>query len=229
VARLDSANLKFLGLWVLPFLTDAQIREQDTASVLRKVKANEPLSHAEVGGFGFFGVCCLLEALRKTPLRTIQVIVGAEVLPPHRSVTYWSGQFTGAIARIAGQFEDFHFNLSSASDLYTQDLGILAKHIPNISVAGYWWHTLYPFYIRKSIETRLDMIPMNKIVAYFSDAYHAEWCYPKLKLVKALWADVLRERVEKGWLDANAATDLIHAVFWENPKRIYGCTEPASG
>ncbi len=186
------------------------------------MKRNEPLSRSDIGGFCYFGVTSALELLRETGLRTIQLIVGAEVLPPHRAVTHWAGSFPGAVARIAGQFEDFHFDMSSASDIYTQDLGILARHVPNISVAGYWWHTLYPFYIKKSIETRLDMVPMSKIVGFFSDAYHCEWCYPKLKMVKQIWAEVLLERIGKGWLDVDTAVDLVHGVFHDNPKRIYG-------
>jgi len=66
------------------------------------------------------------------------------------------------------------------------------------------------------------MVPMNKIVAFLSDAYHIEWCYPKLKMVKALWGEVLSERVAKGWMEAGTAVELVRAAFWENPARIYG-------
>ena len=220
--ELGAGDLRFLGLWLIPWISEGDIRAEDINAILGKAAARDPVSQAESGGFCYFGVCRLLEELRRTPLRTIQVIVGAEVLPPHRSIPCWNGSFTGALARIAGQFEDFHFNVSSASDLYTQDLGVLAKHVPNISVAGHWWHTLYPHYIRKSVETRIDMVPMNKIVAYFSDAYRSEWCYPKLKLVKAIWGEVLAERVAKGWCDVETAVRLVRSAFCDNPKRIYG-------
>ncbi|MHB0878575.1 MAG: hypothetical protein ACYC5O_21260, partial [Anaerolineae bacterium] len=130
--------------------------------------------------------------------------------------------FAEAVGRIASAYEDFRFNLSSASDLYTQDLGILAKHVPNVSVAGYWWHTFYPHYIRKSLETRLDMVPMNKIVGFFSDAYHAEWCYPKLKLVKQVIEDVLVDRVERGWYSTDLALRLVRRLLHDNAAEIYG-------
>ncbi len=222
VDELPAGELKFVGFWLLPHLRSEGAHEADVDRILRKVKRNEPLSRPETGGFCYFGVTSALELLRETGLRTIQLIVGAEVLPPHRSVTHWAGGFPGAVARIARLFEDFRFDMSSASDIYTQDLGILARHVPNISVAGYWWHTLYPFYIKKSIETRLDMVPMSKIVGFFSDAYHCEWCYPKLKMVKQIWAEVLLERIGKGWLDIDTAVDLVHRAFHDNPKRIYG-------
>ena len=180
--EVDAEGIK----WVVPYVTNEPPSEDAITRIIRKVKNEGTLSREEIGGFCHFGIQTLLQALRKTSLRTIQLIVGAEVLPPHRSIAQWSAGFSGAMGRIACRFEDFHFNASSASDAYTQDLGVLARHIPNISVAGYWWHTLYPFYIRKSLETRLDMVPTNKIIGYFSDAYHAEWCYPKLKMVKQI-------------------------------------------
>ena len=215
-------ELQFLGWWVVPWITNETPTEVDVTRILRRVKVGRPLEPEEIGGFCRYGMTVMLEALRQTSLRTIQLIVGAEVLLPHRAITQWSGGFSGAMGRIACQFEDFHFSMSTASDAYTQDLGILAKHIANISVAGYWWHTLYPFYIRKSLETRLDMVPLGKIVAYFSDAYHAEWCYPKLKMVKEILGDILVERVERGWYDTDTAIDIAHAVLYDNPKRIYG-------
>jgi hypothetical protein len=185
------------------------------------VRSHEQVSQEEVGAFCIYGLTRLLELLRKTSIRLIQLIVGAEVLLPHRSVTQWDGAFCGSMGRLANRFEDFHFSLSAASDAFTQDLGILAKHLPNISVAGYWWHTLYPFYLRKSLETRLDMVPLNKIIAFFSDAYHAEWCYPKLKLVKQVLLEILNERVARGWYSTELALRIVRQLFYENPMAIY--------
>jgi hypothetical protein len=215
-------GIRFVGLSFQAWVTGSPSSLEEVDAVIRKARAEEPISRAESIGFTCFAMRRLLEELRATRLRTVQLLAGTEVLPPHRSIPCWNGDFTGALGRLAGEFEDFHFNVSTASDQYTQDIAVLAKHIPNISVAGHWWHTLYPYYIRKAIETRIDLVPMNKIIAFFSDAYHSEWCYPKLKLIKAIWAEVLSERVAKGWCEPGTATDLIHAAFYENPMRIYG-------
>ena len=222
VAALPEDELKFVGFWLPPQLTERGATEGEANRIIRAVRDGAVPSDDEIGRFAYCGVTTALSRMRSTKLRTIQLITGAEVLPPHRSIAQWSGAFPGALARIAGAFGDFEFNVSSAADAFTQDIGVVAKHVPNVSVAGYWWHTLYPFYIRKSVETRIDMIPANKIVAFFSDAYHAEWCYPKLRLVKRIWEDVLVERVESGFMDVDAAADLVRAAFYENPKRIYG-------
>ena len=220
VEALPADDLRLVGMWLDPRMRGPLLHEDAVDSILRKAREGLPLNDAEIGLFCFYGVTRLLERIRNTPVRAIHAIVGAEVLPPHRSITQWSGDFAGGLGRIAGAFEDFHFMTSTAADQFSQDLGALAKHVPNISVAAYWWHTLYPWYIRKAIETRIDMVPMNKIVAFFSDAYHAEWCYPKLRMVKEIWGDVLTERVARGWMDVDTALDLTRMAFYENPMRI---------
>jgi hypothetical protein len=222
--KLDGAPLdsyRFLGAWVVPQLTDEAATDEEMTAIIGKIRSGRPLTEEESGSFSYYSLCASLEHLRRSRLRTIQVITGAEVLPPHRSITQWSGRFPGAMARIAGRFEDFRFNLSSASDQFLHDIAILAKHVPNISVAGYWWHTLYPHYIRTALETRLDIVPANKIVAFFSDAYHCEWCYPKIKLVKAILEDILVERVVKGRYSLDTAVKLITTLFFEAPAAIY--------
>ena len=218
------SGVHFAGVWTLPYLSGEGATDDQIDRTLEAAGANAQLSPSQLGQFTSFGLRHFLEGMRNGPLRTIQLIVGAEVLPPHRSLTHWHPAFAGGLGRVAAEFEDFHFNCSTASDLNIQDLAILAKHVPNISVLGYWWHLLYPAYIRKSIETRLDIVPANKIVAFFSDAYHAEWCYPKLKLVKQIFGQVLFERVERGWYTPDVALSLVRQTFYDNPRRIYGIT-----
>jgi hypothetical protein len=214
--------IRFLGLWLPGYFGCEQVTDRQVTSVIRRASEGRRLDPADLSAFTSYAVRSLLSGLLEGSVRTVQVIVGADVLPPHRSLTHWSPEFPGGLARLAGGFPALHFNCSSASDLYTQDLAVLAKHIPNISVAGYWWHTLYPFYLRKSIETRLDMVPVGKIVGFFSDAYHAEWCYPKLRLVERIFAEVLLHRVQEGLLTADTALSLVRPIFYGNPKRIYG-------
>ena len=211
----------FIGAWMPAFFTDELANEGEVTRIIEKAWDGKPLSGAEMGSVSYFGMMTALEALRKTNVRTIQLIAGAEVIPPHRSVTQWSGRFSGAAARLASKFEDFRFNISAASDAFTQDIAIMAKHIPNVSVAGYWWHTFYPFYIKKSLETRLDIVPASKIVAFFSDAYHCEWCLPKLRLVKQIMGEVLIERINYGMYDLDSALTIIPTVFHDAPKEIY--------
>jgi hypothetical protein len=212
----------FIGAWMPAYFTDELADDANATRIIGNARDGKPLSRVELGSVSYYGMVHALEELRKTTIRTIQLIVGAEVLLPHRAITEWDGRFCGAAGRLASRFEDFRFSLSAASDLYTQDIAIMAKHIPNVSVVGYWWHTLYPHYIRKSIETRLDVVPASKIIGFFSDAYHCEWCWPKLRMVKQVTGEILVERVAKGWYDLDTALAIIPTIFHDAPKAIYG-------
>ena len=217
-----TSALHFAGIWVPPCLDLNEPRSSAIEHLLYRARRDEALPESDIGLFAGLGLLAFLSGMREGSLRTIQLIVGAQVLPPHRSITQWHPRFAEALARLAAEFEDFHFNCSTASDLHAQDLAILAKHVPNLSVAGYWWHTLYPHTIRKSIELRLEIVPANKIVAFFSDAYHAEWVYPKLQLVERLFGDVLLELVADGTYTPEIALSLVQQVFHDNAARIYG-------
>jgi glucuronate isomerase len=227
VADPSRASAVFIGAWMPACFTQELADDENVTRIFERAREGKPLSRPELGSVSYYGMVHALAELRKTSIRTIQLIVGSEVLPPHRALTEWCGTFSGAVARLASQFEDFRFNLSMASDMYIQDTAILAKHFPNISVAGYWWHTMYPYYIRKAMETRLDIVPASKIVAFFSDAYHAEWCWPKLRMVKQIIEEILVERVAKGWYDMDTALSIIPTIFYDAPKAIYGLAEVA--
>ncbi len=219
--RLGESGLRYIGVWLPPYLRLSDPSAADVARVFDAVRRGGEIGREDQSVFTSFALRRLLETVRRTPVRTIQVIVGAEVLPPHRSISHWDGAFVGSIGRLAGVFEDLNLDVSAASDAFVHDLAMLAKHVPNVSVCGYWWHALYPPLVRKSIELRLDAVPAGKITAFFSDAYHAEWCYPKLKMVKAIFHDVLAERVARGWYDEETALSLVKPLFYDNPLRIY--------
>ena len=221
VNQLAESDLRYIGIWVPPYLRLTDPSANEITRVFERLRQEQDVPREDHNAFTSFALRRLLDAVRKTSIRTIQVIVGAEVLPPHRSLPHWDGAFVGAIGRLAGIFEDLHFDVSAACDAFVHDLAILAKHVPNVSVCGYWWHALSPPLVRKSIELRLDIVPANKITAFFSDAYHAEWCYPKLRMVKQAFHDVLLERVARGWYDEETALSLVRPLFYENPLRIY--------
>jgi hypothetical protein len=222
----SAGGLHFAGLWLLPQVSWREASGTAVTPVLERARRGEPLSPGDLSEFTCLGLRGFLAGLREGPLRTLQLIFGAEVLPPHRSITHWDPALPGMLGRLATAYPDFHFNCSTASDAHTHDLCILAKHVPNISLAGYWWHTLYPHTIRKSLALRLDMVPANKIVAFFSDAYHAEWCYPKLRLVQRLLGDVLLERVNDGTYTPDVALSLVPDLLHDNAARLYGVAPP---
>src|SRR5262249_42222018 len=94
--------------------------------------------------------------------------------------------------------------------------------LPNLSLAGYWWHNFFPDTIAQMMRERLEMLPANKQVGFFSDAYCAEWSYAKAKLVRRIMARVLNERIELGQLNRSQALAFARAILYESPQALLG-------
>ena len=125
------------------------------------------------------------------------------------------------IADVAQRYKKINFFIISCSYPLNQDLSIITKMLPNVIATGYWWHSMYPEYIGKTLKERLDIIPMNKILGFFSDAYMVEWVYGKLSVVRKETARILAEKIERGYYTEDLAVDIIRKIFYENPQNLY--------
>ena len=65
-----------------------------------------------------------------------------------------------------GRHPRLRFQCFLASRHANQSLCTLARELPNLSLAGYWWHNFFPTTIVQVMEERLDMLPMNKQVGF---------------------------------------------------------------
>jgi hypothetical protein len=101
-----------------------------------------------------------------------------------------------------------------------QSLCTLARELPNLSLAGYWWHNFFPEIIRQVISERLDMLPVNKQVGFFSDAYCLEWVYAKAIIVRRQMAQVMAERVEQGQYSVEEALRIAEKILYETPQHL---------
>ena len=103
-----------------------------------------------------------------------------------------------------------------------QSLCTLARELPNLSLGGYWWHNFFPDVIRQVMSERLDMLPANKHIGFFSDAYCLEWTYGKAVLVRKQMARVLGGKVEQGQYTRDEALAIAHAILYESPQSLLG-------
>ena len=112
-----------------------------------------------------------------------QFSLGAEPLP-FETGSRLSQRTIGQLAEMIARHPGLRFQCFVASRHANQSLCTLARELPNFSLAGYWWHNFFPDTIRQVIAERLDMLPVNKQVGFFSDAYCVEWVYGKVLLVR---------------------------------------------
>jgi hypothetical protein len=157
---------------------------------------------------------------RRAPV-ILQFSLGAEPLP-HESGSRLSQKTIGQLAEIFARHPGVHFQCFLASRHANQALCTLARELPNLSLIGYWWHNFFPDTIRHVMSERLDMLPVNRQIGFFSDAYCVEWTYAKAVIVRKQLAQVLAQRVGQGQYTVDEAISIARAILWETPQEVNG-------
>jgi len=148
-----------------------------------------------------------------------QFSFAAEPLP-FETASRLSQRTIGQVAEMIARHPKLHFQCSLSSRHANQSMCTLARELPNFSLAAYWWHNFFPGSIRQVLQERLDMLPVNKQVGFFSDAYCVEWAYAKSVIVRQAMADVLAEKVIQGQYDLDLAIDIARAICFETPQSL---------
>lgn len=150
-----------------------------------------------------------------------QFSFGAEPLP-FETGSRLSQKTMAQLAEMIGRHPRLRFQCFLSTRHANQSLCTLARELPNLSLAGYWWHNFFPDTIRQVIAERLDMLPLNKQVGFFSDAYCVEWTYGKAILVRKQMAHVLAEKVDQGQFSFNDALSIARTILFETPQTLLG-------
>ncbi len=157
----------------------------------------------------------------KAPHLLFQFSFGAEPLP-YETGARLSQETLAQVGAMVSRHPKINFQVFLASRHANQTVCTLCREIPNLSVAGYWWHNFFPSNIRQIIEERLDMLPVNKQIGFFSDAYCIEWTYGKMMIVRQCMAEVLARKVRTGQYTFEQAVDIARAILFETPKNLNG-------
>ena len=150
-----------------------------------------------------------------------QFSLGAEPLP-YETGSRLNQRSLAQLAEMVARHPGLHFQCFLASRHANQSLCTLARELPNFSLAGYWWHNFFPDVIRQVMAERLDMVPANKQIGFFSDAYCVEWAYAKAIIVRKQLARVLAAKIEQGQFSTEEALDIARAILYESPQSLLG-------
>ncbi len=163
-----------------------------------------------------------LTALENRPEKIVfQFSFGAEPLP-FETGSRLRQQTIGQLGEIIGRHPRLRFQCFLSSRHANQSLCTFARELPNFSLAGYWWHNFFPDVMRQIMSERLDMLPANKQVGFFSDAYCLEWTYGKAILVRRQLARVLAERIEQGQYSLGEALEIAKSILYDSPQELLG-------
>ncbi len=150
-----------------------------------------------------------------------QFSFGAEPLP-FETASRLAQRTIGQVAEMVGRHPRLRFQCFLASRHANQAMCTLARELPNLSLAGFWWHNFFPDAIAHVLRERLEMLPANKQVGFFSDAYCAEWSYAKAILVRKLLARAFASSVERGQYSVPEALEIARAILFESPRTLLG-------
>jgi hypothetical protein len=150
-----------------------------------------------------------------------QFSLGAEPLP-FETASRLSQRTIGQIAEIIGRHPKLKFQCFLASRHSNQSMCTLVRELPNLSLAGYWWHNFFPSAIAQVMHERIEMVPANKQIGFFSDAYCAEWSYAKAVIVRKVMANVLAQRIELGQFDRTRALAFAREILYQTPQTLLG-------
>ncbi|MCL1793786.1 MAG: hypothetical protein FWG34_07945 [Oscillospiraceae bacterium] len=145
--------------------------------------------------------------------------IGAEPLP-YESGSKLRTETVFELAGLIDKYKNLNFSFYLSSQHQNQALCTLARELPNVSLTAYWWHNFFPWSIRQLISQRLDMLPANKQVGFFSDAYCVDWVYAKAMIVRKQLAEVLAEKIAQGQYSFESALATAKQIVYETPRQL---------
>jgi hypothetical protein len=206
--------------------TDIDLRPVSDAEMQAALARREDAGPSERDVYAsFINELFLTELERKHGDRIVfQFSFGAEPLP-FETASRLSQRTIAQLAEMIGRHPNLKFQCFLSSQHVNQAICTLCRELPNLSVAGYWWHNFFPSIIRRVMDERLDMLPVNKQVGFFSDAYCVEWAYAKALMVKRELAAVLAARVDSGQYGVDEAVGIAREILFDTPRSLLGIRE----
>ncbi|MEA3403490.1 MAG: amidohydrolase family protein [Armatimonadota bacterium] len=113
------------------------------------------------------------------------------------------------------------FNLYHAGYPYSRQIGMLAKHAPNVWLNMAWTYLVTIEGSRQSLNEWIDLVPGYRLLGFGSDVGWPELICGHLVMARSCIADVLAEKVERDFLSRDAALDLAGMMMHDNPVDFY--------
>ena len=151
----------------------------------------------------------------------VQLFHGSAAYGKGMQVGTWHPDFMRTLIYHIGAHHKTEYDVFLATRNASHEATSMARMHTNLMVSGAWWHGFTPTTLTEFFRDRLEMLPMTRWNAFYSDAYCVEWCYGKLLLTRNRLAVALTEMVEEGLIGADDVAPIAKAVLYDNPKREY--------
>jgi glucuronate isomerase len=190
--------------------------------LMRRAASSDAVTREETCILNAAAIRAMLRAA-SSHTKTFQLCFGAQrcVPGPGHPIQSLAPEFASSLGYLFAEFPDAHFNILNG---YEAAEPVLCSHClayGNVSLGGFWWHMFYPAAMHAAWHRRLDMVPATRLSGFFSDGYCLEWQFGRLRMTQRVLANVLAERIERGFCNAEEAVEIARAVLEGTPKDIF--------
>jgi len=120
------------------------------------------------------------------------------------------------------KYRRVRFDIFHASWPWTSELGTIAKNYPNVYPDLCWMWTMNPTECERTLAEWLDGVPFNKIFGFGADTGSA-CCEVGYAMQARLGiANVLEEKIAKGFFSEATAREVAEAIMLRNGERFFG-------
>lgn len=128
------------------------------------------------------------------------------------------------LGHLLRQYPQVRFDLFHGGYPYMSELAALAKNLPNVYPDLCWLHIISPEAAARLLGELIDTVPANKILGFGGDFRHVEGTYAHAQMARAITADVLAGKVERGDLTETEAMALLERILYRNGKELFAGT-----
>ena len=213
-----------LVMWVSSQADFRPVSDAAVDSLMADALAGKDLDLAAVRSLEGAFLRAVCQAIRGRT-RVLQLCYGVQFLPPRTRAPHPVGraapEFASSLGHLAGEFTDIHFNILNGYEPDEPVWCAMTQAYANVSLGGFWWETFYPSVMHQAFHRRLDMVPRRQLMVFFSDGYCTDWVYGRLRTVQRVLANVMAERIERGFMTRREAVATAREILLETPRRIF--------
>jgi len=210
-----------------------EVATEDAQRVLDKIWSGTALDRCEAKVWNAYAINRICDACRKYD-RPYHLMIGVDRDVYAHGVPAGTDLFDAVNSMrgydyILNAYPDVRFPTAVLADTTGLELTAAAWIRHNVYPSGHWWYSNQPTDIAREIRRRINAVPHNKLIGYFSDAYYLEFILPKFRMYKFELASALAERMERSLIHPNMkpftlddAMELATEMLVGNPARIIG-------
>lgn len=132
------------------------------------------------------------------------------------------------LLNVISTFRKTKFDLFHAGYPFTIELGVMAKHYPNIWANMAWMYIITMEGSRRTLDEWIDLVPGHRIIGFGSDLGWPELVVGHLTMARMCIADVLTKKVMMDMLTEQRAMILVRQMLRDNAIALYSIEDHPS-